>query len=215
MSAPDYQSGDFQAALLRLLPTGPIWSRSFGSLPSILTKIWGATFARNSSRAAQLLVEAFPSSTTELLTEWESTLGLPDPCAGLSPTIEQRRTQLVARLTDGGGSSPQYYIQFATALGFDISITEFAPGRFGRKFGRKFGGRDWAYAWQVNIPAFTIYHRRFGDPFGEPFANWGATVIQCELLSRKPAHTILTFNYGSGDGTGVLGGFILGVDAIG
>ncbi|GAN91475.1 hypothetical protein Gbfr_038_006 [Gluconobacter frateurii M-2] len=44
--------------------------------------------------------------------------------------------------------------------------------------------------------------------------NWGATVIQCELLSRKPAHTILTFNYGSRSGTGILGGFILGVDAI-
>lgn len=184
-------------------------------MPSVLSGIWAQTFARNSARAADLLQECFPSTTTELLSEWESSLGLPDPCAGSAATVAQRRAQVVARLSDGGGSSPQYYIDFAAALGYVIEITEFKPSRFGKKFGEPFGGTDWAYAWQVTIPSFVVTHRQFGDPFGMPFATWGATVAQCELLSRKPAHTILSFNYVFSSNVGTLGNFILGVDALG
>lgn len=215
MTIPTFSADDFRNALLRLLPRGPIWSRAPDGIPSLLAGIWAQTFARNSDRATALLVDCFPSTAVELLPEWESSLGLPDPCAGPAATIAQRRAQVVARLSDGGGSSTQYYVDFAAALGYEITIKEFKPSRFGKKFGDPFGGTDWAYAWQVTSPSLVIVHRKFGAPFGEAFANWGATVVQCELLSRKPAHTILTFNYVSSSGLGTLGNFILGIDVLG
>jgi uncharacterized protein YmfQ (DUF2313 family) len=43
-------------------------------------------FERLTARANNLLIDAFPGSTYELLPEWEATLGLPDPCAGEAPT---------------------------------------------------------------------------------------------------------------------------------
>ena len=100
-------------------------------------------------------------------------------------------------MTDSGGSSVAYYTAFAARLGYEITITEFAPSRFGKKFGSAFGGNDWAYAWQVNMPQFTISHLKFGDLFGKTFAAWGDAVLQCELNRIKPAHTILMFNYES------------------
>lgn len=197
MPAPIFSQDMFRAALLRLFPSGPIWPKASGSGPYRLADIWAGTFVRNSSRAANLLVDAFPSSTTELLPEWESTLGLPDPCAGDNPSIAQRRAQVVARITDTGGCSVAYFIAFAKALGFEITITQFTPKRFGSRFGTPFGGQDWAYAWQVNAPQFTISRLKFGDAFGQPWANWGNTVLQCEIKARAPAHTIVLFSYGT------------------
>lgn len=194
---PVFTTEMFRSAFLRLLPTGPIWHRTEGSVIYALATAWGATFARNAARASYLLTDANPANTTELLPEWEETLGLPDPCAGANPSMAQRRAQVVARLEDTNGCSVPYFIAFAKTLGYDITITQFAPRRFGSSFGMPFGGDDWAYAWQVNVPQFTINRLRFGDSFGQPWANWGSTVLQCELKARAPAHTILLFNYGT------------------
>lgn len=194
---PVFTKDMFRSAFMSLLPTGPIWPRDPGSVLYQLSAVWAASFARSSDRSANLLVDAFPTSTTELLPEWESTLGLPDPCAGTNPSIAQRRAQVVARLTDTKGCSVPYFIAFAKALGYDITITQFAPRRFGTSFGKPFGGQAWAYAWQVNAPQFTINRLRLGDSFGQPWAQWSNNVLQCELKARAPAHTILLFNYGS------------------
>ncbi|GCE83075.1 YmfQ family protein [Komagataeibacter diospyri] len=215
MALPSFSAADFRAALLRLLPTGRIWSREPGSMPYQLATVWAPTFQRSSARGANLITDGFPSTTVELLTEWEATLGLPDPCAGTSPTLEQRQAQVVARLTDSGGASKSYFIAFAKALGFDITITEFVPSRYGKTYGGTYGGDDWAFAWQVSIPAFTLRNRQYGDVYGEPYATWGSTVIQCEFSARKPAHTILLFDYSAGNTPGRLGSFILNIDTLG
>lgn len=194
---PSFTTDMFRSAFMSLLPTGPIWRRSADGVLYKLSSAWAASFARNSDRAANLLVDAFPSSTIELLPEWEATLGLPDPCAGAAPSVTQRRAQVVARLTDTNGCSVPYFIAFAKALGYDITITQFAPRRFGGRFCTPFGGEAWAYAWQVNAPEFTINRLRFGDSFGQPWAQWSNNVLQCEIKARAPAHTILLFNYGS------------------
>ncbi|MGS0648893.1 YmfQ family protein [Komagataeibacter melomenusus] len=198
MVAPIFATSDFRTALLNLLPRGRIWSREPDGMPYQIAGVWAPTFQRSGQSAGGLIADAFPSTTANLLPEWEATLGLPDPCAGESPTVELRRAQVVARLTDNGGASVAYFIAFAATLGFDITITEFAPSRFGRKFGTPFGGDAWAHTWQVNAPQFTVTPLRFGNAFGEPFATWGSTVLQCELTARKPAHTILIFNYSEG-----------------
>lgn len=195
MAAPVFSASDFRSALLRLLPRGAIWSREAGGLAYQLSDVWAQTFARNSQRAVNLLVDVFPATTTEVLPEWQETLGLPDPCAGDNPTLDQQRSQVVSRLTDAGGSSIAYYTAYAARLGYTVTITEFTSSRFGKKFGSAFGGDAWNYTWQINVPEFSISHLKFGDVFGKAFASWGTTVLQCELNRLKPAHTVLLFNY--------------------
>ncbi|EHH68370.1 bacteriophage tail protein [Gluconobacter morbifer G707] len=153
------------------------------------------TFQRLAEADADLLTEIFPSTTRELLPEWEKSTGLPDPCAGESPSFTQRRAQVVARLTDNGGCSKSYFIAFASALGFDITITEYAPARAGLfRAGEPAYGESWAFAWTVSAPGYTpIYFRAGSSAAGEALASWGNAVLECEIKERAPAHTVPLF----------------------
>ncbi len=195
-----FSAEDFRKAILQLLPRGPAWSRDVDGVTSRLAAAWGLTFARNASRAVNLIADAFPANATELLPEWEASLGLPDPCAGADPSIGSRRAQVVARLTDSGGSSVAYYVRFAQALGFQITITEFVPARFGQtKFGTPYYGNDWAFVWQINCTSAQVFAAQFGSSrFGDPYRSWGGQVLICELSARAPAHTRLLFNWTNG-----------------
>lgn len=189
------RAADFLQAFLKLLPRGRVWSRDLGTVQNNGLLGLNTIYETNTARANQLLVDAFPGTTFELLPEWEFTMGLPDPCAGPAPTIQTRRAQVVARLTATGGQSIPYFVALAETLGYQITITQFMPSRFGKRFGSPFGGTDWAHAWQVNAPTFTVNRLHFGDSFGVPFAFWTNNVLQCELLAVAPAQTILNFSY--------------------
>jgi len=197
MSAPNYSAADYLAAMQALMPRGRVWPTESGTVQTQVLSGLVQTYARHNARATNLLIDAFPSSTEELLPEWEATLGLPDPCAGLAPTIQLRRAQVMARFTGTGGQSSQYFVQMAATLGYAITITQFAPFKFGQTtFGTQMYGADWAFAWQVNAPSFSINRFQFGvDGFGEPLATWNNNVLQCELQNAAPAHTTLMFNY--------------------
>jgi uncharacterized protein YmfQ (DUF2313 family) len=195
MLAPNYSGADYLRALQALLPRGRVWPRDSEATQTAILSTLTPAFARLNERANNLLVDSFPGSTYELLPEWESTLGLPDPCAGPAPTTEQRAAQVVSRLTATGGQSIAYYTAVANALGYPITVTQFAPAQFGMAFGMPFGGDDWAFAWQVNAPTFSINYLSFAGSFGTPFATWGNNVLQCELQRIAPAHTVLNFSY--------------------
>jgi uncharacterized protein YmfQ (DUF2313 family) len=196
MLAPEFTSADYTAALQALLPRGRVWPKDPDTTITEVLNGLSPSSANLNARANQLLVDAFPASTTELLPEWEETLGLPDPCVGPSPTIEQRRAQVVARFIGDGGQSVPYYVNFAETLGYPITITEFAPSRFGSTFGEPMCGEPWANVWQVNAPTFVIEPFEFGvSEFGEPFAYWDNSVLQCEIQRLAPAHTIVIFSY--------------------
>lgn len=197
MSAPQYSAADYLAALQSLMPRGRVWPRDGAAT---LTKaLAGLTpvYERQNARANQLLVDAFPASTLELLPEWEETLGLPDPCAGVSPSVAQRRAQVVARLIAVGGQSAPYYIAYALALGYVITIKNFVPARAGiLRAGDPLNGPAWAHAWQVNAPLNTIRRMQAGTGrAGDALATWGNAVLECALREVMPAHTVLIFSY--------------------
>lgn len=196
MTAPSFTADMFLTALQALMPRGRVWPRGNDARQTQILAGMAPSFADLAASAANLLVDAFPASTENLLPEWEATLGLPDPCAGEQPTIEARRAQVLARFIADGGQSVPYYVSIAKALGYVITITEFTPFCFGQSFGQPMCGEDWAHTWQVNAPSFSIQYFEFGTSgFGEPFAYWSNNVLQCELQRLKPAHTQLNFSY--------------------
>lgn len=191
-----FSADDFTALLLAQMPTGAAWPRDLDAVMPQVMAAMAPTYARLAARDLNLLTDAFPVAPVELLPEWEATLGLPDPCAGVSPTIQQRQQQVNARFIAGGGQSVPYFINVAAALGYPITITEFAPSRFGTGFGQPFGGPAWAFVWQINAPTFVIEPFLFGrDGFGEPFTRWGSTVLQCEMQRLAPAETTIIYDY--------------------
>ena len=185
-------------------------------MPAAVTAMAG-TPARFAGLAASLLQEQPAGNLVALLTDWEATLGLPDPCAGQSPTIALRQRIVRGQIAAQGGQSIPYFTAVAASLGFDVKITEFEASRFGRPFGpnRRFGGEEWAFAWQVDVQALTVEPFLFGQGrFGDPFQSWGSRVLECTFERIGPAHCILTFSYTGGGGTAGLPGFALGRDAL-
>ena len=196
MPLPIYETSDFVQGLLGLMPTGRAWPRDPETVFVQCVSAQAPSYTRLHARANYLLVDAFPSTTLELLPEWEYSLGLPDPCAGEEPSVALRQAQVVARLTQTDGPSVPSLTAFAAVLGYPITITEFAPLRFSFGFGSYFGGTAKAFVFQVNAPSFTIQYFKFGSGhFGDYFSTFGNTVLQCELSRLKPAHTLIQYSY--------------------
>jgi uncharacterized protein YmfQ (DUF2313 family) len=195
-SLPAYVDADFLAGIQALLPTGPAWPRD---PDAVITQVLAALvplYTANADAAAALLEDAFPVAPAMLLPEWQETLGLPDPCAGPTPTLQQEQQQVAARFVATGGQSVNYFVSVAAALGYTITITQFTPFTVGMPVGQPLYGVPWAFAWQINAPQVTVNFFRVGrDTVGEPLATFGNTVLQCELQRIAPAHTIPIFSF--------------------
>lgn len=197
MAAPLLLAANFLRAIQALLPRGQVWPRDQDAVQTKALAGLAHTYERNTARANYLLVDAFPGTTYELLPEWEATLGLPDPCAGSSPTLQQRQSQVAAYVSNNGGQSIAYFVEYAKRLGYDIGISQYTPFRMGQQtMGCQLGSPDWAFTWAVNAPLVAQISFRMGmSAMGEPLETWGNAVLECELSRLKPAHTIALFRY--------------------
>lgn len=183
------------AQLAQMLPPGRAWPREASTLRGTLDGA-GHGLAAAQNRLLDLLEEADPRTTFDLLTDWERVAGLPDQCAGVPETLELRRQLLAQKLTGTGGQSRSYFTELARTLGFDIVIEEFRPFRFGDRFGGRLNGQGLVHAWRVMAPSVTVRPFRFRQGrFGERFRSWGNTLLECVLRDLKPAHTEILFAY--------------------
>lgn len=197
MAAPIYSASDYQRAFQALLPRGRVWPRDADSTQGKTIKGLVQVCYRTNLRAVQLLADAFPATTYELLPDWEQTLGLPDPCTGGLGTIQQRRAAVLGTLTGNGGQSAAYFQQLAAALGFSINVTNYAPFRMGQsRMGQQLGGPEWFFYWTVGVPQNTTTYFRMGQSvMGEPLQTWSTQLLACRLAKLKPAHTTLKITY--------------------
>ena len=195
--AAQYSANDYLSALKALLPPGRVWRASPGSPQEMVLTAIAAGLARLDAAAQNLLVDAFPATSDQLLPEWEATTGLPDPCAGSSPTLQQRQGQVAARVASTGGQSAEFFVDYAARLGFPITIENCATFRAGESgAGDAVAGDDWAHTWIVKAPLTNLVEFRADvSAAGEPLASFGNAVLECELLALKPAHTVLLFEY--------------------
>lgn len=187
----------YREHLLALLPKGPIWLREVGTTLGALLQALADELARVHNRALALIDEADPSTTLEMLLEWERVAGLPDACAGQATTVAERRARLVARLAARGGQSAAYYVSLAAVYGFVVTIEEFSEFRAGvSNAGEPLTNGLWHHTWRVHAPAETLRRFQAGSSFaGEPLASWGNDILECVLTRAKPAHTSVLFAY--------------------
>lgn len=193
-----YTVDDYRELLKALLPPGRAFPRDPGTTLDSLLSAMAEELARIDGRADRLLVEAIPSTTAEMLTDWERAAGLPDNCSGtLSDTLQGRRADLVTKLASQGGQSKAYFIALAARLGFTITIEEFRPFRAGMSTaGDSLTNGDWVFTWRVIAPETTVTYFSAGQSAaGEPLRRWGNGPLECRLNQLKPAHTILQFAY--------------------
>lgn len=168
-------------ALKALLPGGPAWNREVtGKLRKLLAGI-ADELVRLDARIDDLLDEMDPRTATETLDQWEAMLGLPDPCAPVPTTTEDRRAAIIGQLLRPVSGTKAFFISLAAAMGYDVTIieggtdlTEFGPAEFGAEFGTG----NVQFQWNV-----------FG--VSGPIDD----MIECLFERYAPAHTTVRFNW--------------------
>lgn len=182
--------------LQSLLLRGKAWTREAGTnMTSLLAGI-AEEFARTDARVDQLLNEADPRSTNEMLADWERVADLPDPCANeLGNTVDLRRTLLTFKLTNIGGQNKQFYVELAARLGYTVTITEFKKHTVGQRVNDPLNGIAWVFTWRINAAINTVRKANVGSRVNEPLAIWGNEILECNISRLKPAHTHVQFAY--------------------
>jgi uncharacterized protein YmfQ (DUF2313 family) len=188
----------FANSLRRFFPRGKAWALENTNLSKLIEGL-AVEFSRVQERLDQMLVERDPRKTSELLTDWESALALPDECSELGAGIEKRRQEIVFKLTNTGGSSRAYFELVAQNLGFDVSVNDFFPFKAGRsRAGDALTNEEWTFWFQVTAPAdlstpFLAGAGRAGDRLLE----LGNEALECTFEKLKPAHTKVLFVFTS------------------
>lgn len=193
----DLSAADYEVMLRTLLPGGPAWQ---DSLTLRLLNAWAQEFGRLDVRIRDLLEEADPRTSEELLADWELLLGLPDDCMqGVALSIEDRRRFAWQKLRARGGQSAAYFVGLAETLGVSgVTIDDkfLQPTCMGNCNDRLYSQAD-EFVWRVNVPQ-AVQHARMGncnDDCNDAVQLYTPNLIECPIRERKPAHTVVLFSY--------------------
>lgn len=189
--------------LRALLPQGRAWRFDPGGVFAELLDALGVEFARADVRVAGLIEEADPSTTLELLPDWERVAGLPDACLPTSGTVGERQLRAVRKISGIGGQSRAFFIELAAQLGIEIAIEEASPFRIGSRMMERLDGEQWQFVWRVRVlpiaetsgAAIRSSWFRIGSRMGERLRSFSITELECAIRRAAPAHTHVLFAY--------------------
>jgi len=179
--------------LKRLLPPGAYDPNA----PLISAELQAEGNALDAAQMAAgvILAEADPRTTLLMLPDWERALGLPDPCAGALQTVEQRRAAVVAKITRRGGQTRAFFIALAAELGYAITIAEFGQHSVLSAVNALLYNWPWRFTWRVSAPLINTRNYTVLSAVNEPFSVSGNEMLECAILTYKPAHTFVQFAY--------------------
>jgi len=188
-----------------LVPVGSAWPRDPRSTWDKLLAGVSSWRGRLEVRAEDLLLESDPRRANELLAEWEDAVGLPDACLPVPASLAERRALVTSRLVGEGGGSRAFFLELASAIGYQVSIEEGVsdPARCGiARCGDDLGGELLDFTWTIRSPFTFLREARCGTArCGDPLRTFGNELLECVLSRAAPAHTLVLFVY---DGTCVL-----------
>lgn len=191
MAQSRYTLEQYTAALKALLPRGRVWPRSLITNMHQLMEGFAKSFQQLDADAVQLLIDAFPSTTTALLDEWNQTVGIPDYCFGAPESIEQNRQYIVAKLIADGGQTNSYYESIAESLGLKIVIREFSLNHYDgdAPVGMITKPEDWCYTFKVVLDINSPNLIPLQGDEDAIRASTSYKALSCLLNRYKPAHT--------------------------
>lgn len=185
----------YRDMLAALLPRGPIWQIDTQTELRALLAGLQSEFARFHGRMLDVLDEADPRTTSELLPEWIAAWALPSPCGTLPATEDAQRAMLATKVAARGGQSAAYFIALAYAalapayLESGLAWVTIEPRPYGAVF------RAWeSAAWDPANGLASAHHWRMHLPAAESGSD-AAAVIECLIGHWKPAHTHVSFVY--------------------
>lgn len=138
--------------------------------------------------------------TENLITEWESALGIPDSCFPGTGSIETRRSHVLIKLASLGVSTAKGFIDLAALFGFKALIPSAATYAV---FPLAFPAAFYQYAQDARFTmliyldsgvapeVFPFEATKFPIPFFSSISN----IIECLFRKLAPANVIVKFVY--------------------
>lgn len=205
----------YRQLLVSLLPKGRLWQPKDQPVFNDLLESAAQELCRVDDRRQQLLLEIDPRTTDEALDQWETFLGIPDECTPDGQTDDERRLQIVQKLTNIGGLSKTFYEFIGAQLGFPTVVVEnrinFLAGRaragdlltnyFNRHFvagslaGTRLAEPGWRFYFNVELPITASSHFVAGSLAGTPLQSFSNELLECTFRKLKPANAGVTFTF--------------------
>ena len=112
--------------LAKHLPSGRVWSSGFDINSNMGKLIRGlcVEFYRLEVLTKRISDETDANLTDDLLPDWERSVGIPDDCFGNNATIEERRRQVILKLSNFGGvQKAGDFVRVAGLFGLTVKVT--------------------------------------------------------------------------------------------
>lgn len=150
-------------------------------------KAFAVEYARVHERGADLYRESFPGDATdaELLTDWETLVGLPNDCTAYLVTEADRQAAVLGRMATEYTQSQGDFESLGTDAGYDIEIGSYGAWHVGHStIADPLQDTDWYFAARVSY---------------EAVGTTADEVLECTLSEH--AHIYGVINYNAWDDT--------------
>ena len=153
-------------------------------------------FVRFRDKANLIYDDYSPGKTEQLITDWETQVGIPDDCFSNTGTLEERRTNILLKLAGINVSTEQQFKNLASLLGFNIEVSNgIETSTFPLTLPFILLNQDEApFTIIITLPAS---EQPAGLPLELPFTltSQAPEILECLFNKIKPAQCNLIFRY--------------------
>jgi uncharacterized protein YmfQ (DUF2313 family) len=144
-----------------------------------------------------LFLELDPTTTEDLISEWEQEFGIPDACLDVETTLEERRANVLAKITMDGVTTVEdferladvYDMPIVVTPGFDETALPFVLGQ------SVLGGSVSLFTMFVDFPKeFSINKLPFTLGL-DKLGTFNSNVVECLFNRVKPVNVQALYRY--------------------
>lgn len=175
MSVLKQSADSMWRGILRTFPKGVIWGT--GTRLAKYAHGVSPTFMRAYNNLIDVWEESDPTTTSALLQDWLTALGLPDALSPVLTTTAEQRAAVQGKLASSGGQAASYMESVCAKIGAPVTIVEPLGGTgdynaCDMRCDAYTRSKQWAYVFEVHYPNPALLGR-----------------IQAAIEFVKPAHT--------------------------
>lgn len=186
---------DFQRQTQALLPAGRFWNPNSDSvIGRIIGVLAGERLSRHTQALAVLDTESVPTTSVQLLADWEQASGLPDPCIAAPSTLAQRWQALADVWFADHPPTPANMVAWALQAGWNISIREQTDFVADVSMAEEVVGES-DFVWVVTVIGQEIIYFTADKNVGDDplWVGPDLSTLECVLSRAAPAHTQVYF----------------------
>lgn len=190
----------FHALMLaKHFPTGKLWEAVFNGDKNLgkLVIGLGVEYYRLSVLIKKVETEMDINQTSDLILEWEKSVGIPDDCFSNNADLATRRLQVREKFSNFGGvQKASDFVRVAAVFGFDVTVNPASTGSsFPLIFPILFVGdaRTVHHTILVEFVGGSIADDLFPLTFPIQFGSGGQAFLQCIFDVLAPANVQVTF----------------------